>query len=163
MRHVFLPTVILFCLTCSSWSSGQDLPTGAAAPTKKSELRVLFVGHDPAAPQVPFADMAKGRTLELYKERTPAFDAFLRERFSHVTVVYGPKYTVDMSDQVDVTIFDSRPKALTPSQRDVDPKTGQTHYKPATYLPETFTRPALTISENSPRIGEPVGLKLDWL
>lgn len=130
---------------------------------EKSALRVLFVGHDPAAPQLPFKDLATKRTVELYKERTAAFEALLRSRFEHVTIVYGADYRVALSDRVDVTIFDARPKALSPAERGVDPKTGQPTYTPARYLPQDFAHAALTIAENSPRIGEPLGLKLDWL
>jgi len=124
---------------------------------------VLYVGHDPSAPQVMFPQLATERTHELYRERTPAFEAFLREYFEDVRVVYGEEYTADMSDEADVTLFDARPKELTPTVRKVDAASGAMHYEPATYLPRDFSRPALMISENSPRIGEPLGLKLDWL
>ncbi len=132
-------------------------------PPHKSDLRVLFVGHDPADPKVPFQDLATDRTYALYQERTPAFEEFLRQRFRNVQVVFGDDYRVGMSDEVDVTIFDARPKELTPVKREVDPDTGETLYEPASYLPLSFDRPALLIAENSPRIGEPLGLKLDWL
>lgn len=131
--------------------------------SEKSDLRVLFVGHDPAKPRMPFADMDNERTVELYKERTAAFKRFLEERFKSVTVVYGADYSVEQSDQVDVTIFDSRPKPLKAAVRGTDPDTGQSIYEPAEYLPMSFDRPAITIAENSPTIGEPLGLKLDWL
>ena len=132
-------------------------------PAPKSELKVLFVGHNPDAPQIMFANMAVERTKQLYKERTPAFEAFLNSRFEHVTVVYGEQYTISMSDDVDVTIFDARPKPITASKREVDPETGEMDYQPASYLPLSFDRPALLIAENSPQIGEALGLKLDWL
>ncbi|MEM7261108.1 MAG: hypothetical protein AAF488_03895 [Planctomycetota bacterium] len=133
-----------------------------ADSAKKSDLRVLLVGHDPAKPRMPFADRSE-RTVELYKERTAAWEKFLRSRFEHVQVVHGPDYNVSLSEDVDVTVFDCRPKHLTPTKREVDPKTGVMDYQPATYLPIEFDRPAITISENSPVIGEPLGLKLDWL
>lgn len=110
-----------------------------------------------------FADLGTPRTVELYRERTAAFESFLRERFENVTVVYGSDYTVELSDQVDVTIFDNRPKELKPAKREQNPETGELDYQPAEYLPLSFNRPALMIAENSPRIGEPLGLKLDWL
>ena len=119
-------------------------------------LRVLLVGHDPEAPQVMFRQLAKPRTFRLYRERTAAWESLLRYHFEHVKVVYGKDYEVAMSDDFDVTIFDARPKELTSAQR-------QPQYRPASYLPESFDRPAILIAENSPRIGEPIGLKLDWL
>ncbi len=53
-----------------------------------------------------------------------------------------------MSDAVDVTLFDARPKALSQAKRGTDPVTGETSYKPAEYLPMDFDRPALMIAEN---------------
>ncbi len=156
----------LLTLPLAAFAATASLAGGAAqeaGPAGKSDLRVLYVGDNPEAPKVMFADSADKRTVELYKERTPAFTAFLNERFEHVTVVFGDDYTVELSDQVDVTIFDTRPKALTKAVREVDPETGEMNYEPATYLPKSFDRPAITISANSPTIGEPLGLKLDWL
>ena len=147
----------LLGLAVSSGAFAQDLER------TKSPLRVLFVGHDPESPNMMFADIGTPRTVELYKERTASFEAFLNERFSQVTVVLGAEYSVDMSDQVDVTIFDTRPKKLKEASREVDPVTGEMDYHPAEYLPLSFDRPALLIAENSPQIGEPLGLKLDWL
>lgn len=132
-------------------------------PTEKSSLRILFVGHDPEKPRVAFADQSNEKTLALYKERTEAFDKFLKQRFKSVRVVLGNDYKAEMSNDVDVTIFDCRPKALTEAKREVDEKTGEMDYQAPTYLPADFNRAALMISENSPLIGEPLGLKLDWL
>ncbi|MFT7619178.1 MAG: hypothetical protein ACI97A_002828 [Planctomycetota bacterium] len=126
-------------------------------------LRVLLVAHDPEAPSIPFASSATSRTYALYRERTAAFEALLRYHFKHVKVVYGADYTSAISDNFDVTVFDARPKALSPSSRNENPTTGEIDFKPARYLPESFNRASLTISDNSPRIGEPLGLKLDWL
>jgi len=137
-------------------------PAQESTPSK-SPLRVLFVGHNPESPNMMFADIGTPRTVELYKERTSSFEAFLNQRFAQVTVVYGADYSVEMSDKVDVTIFDTRPKKLKESTRDLNPETGEMDYKPAEYLPIEFDRPALLIAENSPQIGEPLGLKLDWL
>ncbi len=131
----------------------------AAAPAFAQEadnLRVLLVGHDPAAPKVPFPDMANERTYALYRERTAAFEALLRYHFEGVRVVHADDYRVEMSDEVDVTVFDALPKPVTPAG-------AEDGYRPAVYLPESFDHPALMIAENSPRIGDSLGLKLDWL
>lgn len=123
----------------------------------KSDLTVLFVGQDPENPVISFADPTDKRQLELYTERTGAFEKFLNQRFHNVKVVFGSDYNAKMSDSYDVTIFDTRPKALTEAVRE------EGNYTPPTFLPMDFDRPALLISENSPRIGEGIGLKLDWL
>ena len=162
-RPLLLPALAAVTLLAAAGAQEASSHTSEASPRAKSALRVLYVGDDPAAPKIMFADSADERTKELHSERTPAFTRFLGERFEHVTVVFGDDYSVGLSDAVDVTIFDTRPKALTESVRGTDPDTGESTYKPATYLPESFDRPAITISANSPTIGEPLGLKLDWL
>ena len=129
----------------------------------KSDLRVLLVSHDPANVRVPFADMNDERTVALYAERGKLFEAMLNEHFKSVRLVHGGDYTTAMSDGVDVTLFDCRPKALSQAERGTDPVTGESTYKPAEYLPKSFDRPAMMIAENSPTMGEPLGLKLDWL
>jgi hypothetical protein len=136
-------------------ASAQDAPTGDAPA--KSDLKVLLVSHDPAAPQVPFPDMAQARTIELFEERAALWKAFLDEHFEDVRLVYGADYEVAMSAAADVTIFDARPPVAKAAVRDG----GQ--YEPAEYLPRDFAHAAITISDNSPRLGEPLGLKLDWL
>lgn len=145
------------------------LSLGVAAPAQRgpvhfeNDLRVLLVGHDPARPETGMVDTDRARSLPLLRERTAAWEALLRYHFAHVTLVYGADYTVAMSADHDVTVFDTRPKALTEAVRGKDPQTGESTYQAATYLPESFDRAAITISDNSPRIGEPLGLKLDWL
>ena len=118
---------------------------------------VLFVGHDPAQPEPMFANMATPRTMALHRERTPAFEALLRYHFDEVRVVHAADYTVALSDEYDVTIFDATPKALTEAKRSED------GYVPASYLPLDFDRPAITIAGISDRVGASLGLKLDWL
>lgn len=128
----------------------------AGSAAAQGEPSVLLVGNDPEAPRIPFRDHAKERTFKLYRERTAAFEALLRYHFEKVEVVHGADYDVAMSDDFDVTVFDTLPKALTTAVREPE-------YRAATYLPESFDRPALMIADVSPRIGEPIGLKLDWL
>ncbi len=163
MTHPSLTLPVLAAATLLTAAAAQDTATAPQGTSAKSDLRVLYVGDNPEAPKIMFADSADARTKELYSERTPAFAAFLGERFEHVTVVFGDDYTTELSDAVDVTIFDTRPKALAEAVRGTDPVTGESLYTPASYLPESFDRPAITIAANSPTIGEPLGLKLDWL
>ncbi len=156
MRSSQLQLLLGASLCLPSFALAQESPA-------KSEVRVLFVGHDPESRQLPFGVGAADRTYELYRERTTSFDAFLREHFEDVTTVFGSDYTVAMSDEVDVTIFDDLPKPLTAEVREIDGGTGKMRYEPASYLPQDFSHPVLMIGVNSPRIGEPLGLKLDWL
>ena len=152
------------CLFSSfAGAQAQSTASSASAPGPRDALRVLFVGQDPNNLKVMFSDMAKKRTHQLYRERTSAWESLLRYHFKNVTVVHGEDYRVEMSDEVDVTIFDVPPKELTSAKRGKDPVTGEPTYQAATYLPESFDRPAIMIGANAPRIGEPLGLKLDWL
>lgn len=151
-RSLLLPLLLASAL-CAAPPGGDDA----------SALSVLFVGHDPASPHISFPDMAVERTHELYAERTPAFDAFLRAHFDEVRVVHAADYTTEMSDAVDVTIFDTPPTAIEEAGWRTDALTGQEVYSKAVHLPQGFDRPALMIGEASPRIGEGIGLKLDWL
>lgn len=147
----------------ASSSSPVSLASASPASAAREDLHVLFVGQDPADLKIMFSSMAVPRTRQLYRERTAAWESLLRYHFEHVTVVHGEDYRVEMSDDVDVTIFDVPPKALTAVKRGTDPDTGKSTYQAATYLPESFDRPAIMISASAPRIGEPLGLKLDWL
>ncbi|MFT4842063.1 MAG: hypothetical protein ACJA0V_001995 [Planctomycetota bacterium] len=140
-----------------------SLESASPASAAREDLRVLFVGQDATDLKIMFSSMAVPRTRQLYRERTAAWESLLRYHFEHVTVVHGEDYRVEMSDDVDVTIFDVPPKALTAVKRGTDPDTGKSTYQAATYLPESFDRPAIMISASAPRIGEPLGLKLDWL
>ena len=141
------------------------LTTGLAlAGAGDDDLSVLFVAHDPDAPKVMFRQLATERTFRLHRERTGAFEALLRYHFEDVTVVHADDYRVEMSDDADVTVFDVVPKERTAMVRELDDDgrlVGE--YKPPTYLPDDFDRPALSIAGVTPRIGDPLGLKLDWL
>lgn len=139
------------------------LAQDSASPTEKSALRVLVVSHDPEAPQTGFADPNEPRTLELFEERSESWKTFLEGHFEHVALVHGESYEVTMSNAVDVTLFDALPPARNESGWQEDEVTGERTYVPPSYLPDDFSRPALMIGPNTPRIGEPLGLKLDWL
>lgn len=156
--NLFRATVLLLALAISVPA---QQPRGVHH--SDASLRVLFVGHDPDAPQIASYDKDDPRKQALFRERTGAWEALLRYHFTNVTVVHGKDYKVEMSDAVDVTVFDSVPKALTKAQRGKDPKTGKPTYRAATYLPTSFDRPALMIANVSSRVGEPLGSKLDWL
>ena len=157
-QRICVTRVVLVLVLMTAFAAAQS-----PAPHFENDLRVLLVGNDPSAPSAGMMDKQLARTLPLLRERTATWEALLRYHFANVTVVYGNDYRVEMSDQHDVTIFDTRPKALTPRVNKTDPKTGERIYKAASYLPPSYDHATITISDNSPRIGEPLGLKLDWL
>lgn len=159
MIQRLIALTILLASTATAW--GEEAVPADGANDKG--LRILFVGQDPAEPKPPFAHLTKPRTLALFRERTAAFEALLRYHFTDVRVIHGADYKAAMSDDADVTVFDTRPTPLTKAERGKDPKTGEPTYRPPTYLPETFDRPALMISHNSAQIGESLRLKLDWM
>lgn len=156
-------TRILCSATLSLLACAVSLAAQGKTPHFENDLRVLLVANDPNAPTVGMAERDRPRTLPLLRERAAAWEALLRYHFANLTVVYGADYRADLSSEHDVTIFDTRPKALVEAVRGTDPETGKRTYQPPEYLPANFDRAAITIADNSPRIGEPLGLKLDWL
>lgn len=135
-----------------------------AQQNKKENLSVLYVGYDPGVPlDDKFINSSTGtggyspeRFKEDFKTRFNAFESYLREYFTTVKTVDARSYTMDMSAAYDVTIFD----------QSIDPweKAEQTpKYKPAKYLKEDFDFPAVFIGHTAPKMGETIGLKLDWL
>ncbi|MEM7165009.1 MAG: hypothetical protein AAF581_06060 [Planctomycetota bacterium] len=153
--------LLLAVLALSTSATFAQEPT--AAPLAKSKLRILLVGHDPAAPTIRFADADDERVVTLYKERTSAFTELLRARFEQVAVVYAADYRAEQSDQMDVTVFDALPKPLQPAKRGTDPETGERFYEPAVYLPKSFDRATLMVGQIAPAMSDGLGLKLDWL
>lgn len=64
-----IPLSVAGLLACLFFSAA----TFAQAPAdQRSDLRILFVGYDPAAPDSAFSRLGDSpRTDELYRERTP--------------------------------------------------------------------------------------------
>lgn len=120
---------------------------------QKSDLEILLVGHDPAAPYINYEPTE--RMVALFEERTGAYESFLKQHFTEVTVVFANDYEVAMSNGADVTIFDAKPRVLIPADN-------VTSYFPQ-LLPDDFSKPALMIGEVSADIGLGSRLKLDWL
>ncbi|WIO74011.1 hypothetical protein QP938_12005 [Porticoccaceae bacterium LTM1] len=133
----------------------------------KSDLKILYVGNNPETVQLSGADKMGGvgdRVQELKKSRLPSFQKFLSDHFKTVDVVFSIDYSEDMSDKYQVTIFGDVPKAIKERVLEVDEKTGQTlKYEPAQYLTKDFDSAAIVIADVSPRIGEPLEYKMDWL
>ena len=135
---------------------------------QKQNIRVLYVGYDPA---VPIPDSLQDKisitggasperfTVE-YASRMPAFKTYLENYFITVKTVDARSYEMNMSADYDVTIFD---EVIRPwKARVYERKEGRTIYEPAKFLTEDFSYAAIFIGHTAPTMGESVGSKLDW-
>ena len=146
-----LLVVGLLCCLCSALE----------AQIKKSDLKVLYVGG--TADIQTFA--AKVDSVVLQKEiakRTASFENMLKQYFETVTVVAGMDYTMDLSDDYDVTIFDGMIRELAPFKVERDAQGKVISLTPAVYLTEDFDRPAILLAEMGENLGRFLGLKTDW-
>lgn len=135
---------------------------------QKQNVKVLYVGFDPALPMPDSLQTKVGvtggatpeRFMKEYKTRMSAFQSFLETYFTTVKTVDARKYTMDMSKNYDVTIFD---EIINPwKARIYERKDGRTIFEPAKYLTEDFDRAAIFIGHTAPTMGESIGSKLDW-
>ena len=131
------------------------------AQNKKSDLKVLYVGG--SADLETFGVKVDSAALQKsVAERTASFEKMLKKYFKTVGVVQGKDYTMGMSDDYDVTIFDGKIKELTPTKIVRDAEGNVTEYKRASYLTEDFDRPAIVVAEMGETLGRSIGLKTDW-
>ena len=127
------------------------------AQGEKSQLKVLYVGGS--------ADIETVDSLELQESieaRMASFEEMLKEYFETVKVVEGMDYAIEMSNDYDVTIFDGWIKELAPARRVYDEAGNLVDYASASYLPESFDRPAVMVAEMGETLGRSIGLKTDW-
>ncbi len=133
----------------------------AQAQVKKSDVSVLYVGGsadmDAIGEKVDSAELRKS-----VAERTASFEKMLKHYFKTVKAVQGADYEMGMSENYDVTIFDGKPKELTPAKLVQDEQGNPIDYTPATYLTEDFDRPAIVVAEMGSTLGSSIGLKTDW-
>lgn len=130
---------------------------GAAKAPEKQDLRVLYVGGTPEVDNF-LGGLPADQLAESVAARMQAFERFLNDYFTHVTVVNAKDYTQQMSDDYDVTVLDGIPNPITP--RITDREKGI--YLQAGYFTEDFDRPVLTIAEVGDRTGRRIGIKNDW-
>ena len=146
-----LLVVGLLCCLCSTLD----------AQIKKSDLKVLYVGGtadiQTFAEKVDFVVLQK----EIAK-RTASFENMLKQYFETVAVVAGMDYTMDLSDDYDVTIFDGMIRELAPFKVERDAQGKVISLTPAVYLTEDFDRPAILLAEMGENLGRFLGLKTDW-
>ena len=131
--------------------------TLCAAPVKKTDLKILYVGgtsdwDNISAPQDPKV------YAEQVKERTASFEEYLKEYFTSVTVVNAADYKQEMSSKYDVTIMDGKPNPIVPLV--MDSQRGE--YMRPTCFTEDFDRPIITIAEMGETVGRRIGIKNDW-
>ncbi|WP_341837149.1 hypothetical protein WJU16_04620 [Chitinophaga pollutisoli] len=156
MNKRFLCVLVLIGSLFATAAVGQS-------QSAKRQLKVLFVGYDPARPMpeitrsAPGGMSKEGFTAE-YPVRMPAFKALLDEYFTQVTTMDCRDWKPESSQPFDVTIFDFRPNPL-PNQ---DSNRIKNHKRPL-YLPDDFSKPVVFIANTAPEMGEGIGLKLDWL
>ena len=146
-----LLVVGLLCCLCSTLD----------AQVKKSDLKVLYVGG--TADIQTFAVEVDSVVLqEEIAKRTASFENMLKQYFETVAVVAGMDYTMDLSDDYDVTIFDGVIRELAPFKVERDAQGKVISLTPESYLTEDFDRPAILLAEMGETLGRFIGLKTDW-
>lgn len=133
----------------------------AASAFAKEKLNVLYVGGAPDINTVgiPADSLMAAHTV---KTRMADFTKFLKQHFTKVTAIEGKDYTPEMSDNYDVTVFDGKPKEITPAIREFDDKGRITRFENASYLPSDFDNACVMIAEMSEDLGRSIGTKNDW-
>lgn len=123
-------------------------------------LKVLYVGGnvDVDTYSVSLSPEAKDSSIT---SRMASFEGFLRDRFTEVTVVKASEWSVEMSQNADVTVFDGIPAPIKPRSRGYD-RNGMPVYNKAQYLPEDFSSPCVTIGSVSETLSQSIGCKNDW-
>lgn len=137
-RFIIFAFALLFCI-------------GAFAQNK-TNLKVLYVGGT--------SDYEKS-TPELIADRTVAFEQYLNNYFSSVTVIDGKNFKEDMSANYDVTIFDGPIPCKSP-RFSRKASNGEENYYAPKYLSEGFNYPAILIANTSESLGRSIGVKTDW-
>lgn len=131
------------------------------AQMKKSDLKVLYVGGTADIQTIAVEVDSVVLQKEIAK-RTASFEKMLKQYFKVVTVVAGMDYTMDLSEDYDVTIFDGMIRELAPFKVERDAQGKVISLTPAAYLPEDFDRPAILLAEMGEILGRFIGLKTDW-
>ena len=130
----------------------------ATPPTKKIDLKVLYVGGSPEFEAILSKDIPADILNASVAKRMSAFTKFLNDYFTAVTVVKAEDYTQDLSNLYDVTVMDGTPNPIVPLYQD----RAKGIYLSAGYLDNDFDRPMLTIGNMGDHIGRRIGTKNDW-
>lgn len=155
--------LLVMLVVFTSAFSSQTLK--AQTKTEKSDLTILYVGSNP---DEALTEKQKKRVsnperaAELRKTRTPDYNAFLKQYFNKVDVVFSVDYKEEMSAKYDVTIIDDYLKEISGGWIK-DPETGEKKYEMPKYLTEDFDHATVMIGEPSAFIGQGRQLKIDHL
>lgn len=130
---------------------------------KDKKLRVMYVGYNPAAS----VEVPKGRfeTENQYNQklrRWSDFGMYLYKHFENVSMVNASDYTPDMSEKVDVTIFDARPKVLRKQIVEKDASGKVIRFEAVRFLPEDFSAACITVGVIGGEFGRGHKSKIDW-
>lgn len=128
----------------------------------KQKISVLYVGGSAEIETMGGIEVDSLTLAKSVKSRMASFEKFLKSRFRTVKVIDGKEYTVALSNQYDVTIFDGRPNPIRPAIKEYDKNGRLIRYEKPAYLPDNFDRPTLCIASASEDLGRSLGSKCDW-
>lgn len=131
----------------------------------KTDMKILYVGFDPAKPILrvsQFRDSNSERYEMDVISRWPAFNIYLKRRFTQVTSVDARDYKEAMSANHDVTIFDELPSVIREQVLEKDDNGQVTKYMPPVYLSDNYNHATIFIGKVAPDMGRSLGSKLDW-
>jgi len=142
-----------------------SLAGNAQEDASKTTMKVLYVGYDPAKPILrssQFRDASSERYEMDVISRWPAFNIYLKRRFTDVTSVDARDYREEMSSDHDVTIFDELTPPIREEIREQDENGQIVKYVPPAYLSEEYHHATIFMGKVAPDMGGSLGSKLDW-
>lgn len=154
IKRLFVSLTLVVCILGSSF-----------AQINKSDLKILYVGVNPDKEMTEKEKQRVAnpeRMAALIKTRTSDYEAFLKQYFNSVDVVYSEDYKEGQSANYDVTIIDDYLPSISGGWIE-DPETGERTYEMPRYLTEDFNHATLMIGEPSAYIGQGRQLKIDHL
>ena len=176
MRNTFFDILVVISLVLASCQTRN----------KEFDMSVLYVGIDPqkGIPQRSFsngAGIAANRYEEDVQGRIAAFVELLNQYFAEVKAVDARDYEENMTENVDVVIFDAvtnplprvnaREKPFMSAgshfqvgiqKEGLESAMNQEHLFEARYFPDMYAKPTVFIGDVAGIMGASLGLKLDW-
>jgi len=131
----------------------------------KTEMSVLFVGFNPEKTMPAysnFRDFKSDRFKLDFLTRWPAFNIYLKSRFTNVSSVDARDYKEEMSANFDVTIFDELPNPIKEKVVEKDAEGQIVKYEKEEYLSKNYNYATIFIGKTAPDMGANLGSKLDW-
>ncbi len=145
-----LTLIVLAVISCTGFAQ------------QKQQLKVLYVGGSTDF-ETFGEEVSKEKLDQGVKERTAAFEQYLKKYFSGVKAINGMDYKPEMSADYDVTIFDGEAPALSPSKlrRGDNGISIVESYRPRC-IPDDFNYPAILLADMGEEYGRAIGTKTDW-